>query len=129
MAGNHTLRVLLVDDSEPLQRLMKAQLKTEGAEVVMAFDGRQGVTAALEQMKTGQNFDLIFMDMQMPEINGYKATRMLRENGYKGPIVALTGDKMLGDRERCLEAGCTDYAAKPIGKPELLAILARYTHG
>ena len=116
-------RVLLAEDGVDNQRLISFILKKAGAEVTLAQDGREAVDLALEAQSGDRPFDLILMDMQMPTMDGYQATTELREHGYAGPIVALTAHAMTGDREKCLEIGCDDYAAKPIDRLRLLATL------
>jgi CheY-like chemotaxis protein len=71
-------------------------------------------------------FDIVFMDMQMPEMDGYEATSRLRQAGYLRPIVALTSHSMSGERQRCLEIGCDEYMTKPIDRLMLLQVLSRF---
>ena len=112
--------ILLVEDGETNRDLIRLVLEDAGARVQCAEDGRQGLEAGL----TG-DFDVILMDMQMPVMDGYEATRRLRDLGYTAPIVALTAHAMRGDRERCLAAGCSGYLTKPIDVDRLLqAIVA-----
>ncbi len=123
-------RVLLVEDVPVSQLLLKAILREVGVEVTLAQDGGEAVEKALATLPgTGHGgarfepFDVILMDMQMPVLDGYEATRRLRSEGYSGPIVALTAHAMRGDRRKCLEAGCDDYLSKPIDREQLLETL------
>jgi len=118
-------RVLVVEDVKFNQLLLGAVLRKAGAKVVLAGDGREGYERTLEAEASGEPFDLILMDMQMPVMDGYEATAKLRAEGYNRPILALTAHAMTGDREKCLEVGCTDYATKPLERPKLLALCQR----
>jgi signal transduction histidine kinase/DNA-binding response OmpR family regulator/HPt (histidine-containing phosphotransfer) domain-containing protein len=112
--------VLLADDGIDNQILISTLLKKAGASVVIAENGRVAVERALAAAVSGSPFDVILMDMQMPERDGYGATAKLRLKGYRGPIIALTAHAMAGDRERCLNAGCDDYLTKPIHRTRLI---------
>ena len=118
-------RVLVVEDVKFNQLLFGALLRKAGAKVGLAGDGQEGYEAALAAEKAGEPYDLILMDMQMPVLDGYEATRRLRAQGFQRPIVALTAHAMTGDREKCLDAGCSDYVTKPIDRPRLLALIRR----
>jgi signal transduction histidine kinase/ActR/RegA family two-component response regulator len=115
-----TGRILLVEDGLDNQRLISFLLRRAGAEVTVAENGQEGLDAALTALGEGRTFDVILMDMQMPILDGYAATARLRAGGYRGPIVALTAHAMSHDRQKCLDAGCDDYLAKPIEKHALL---------
>ncbi|NQV31316.1 MAG: response regulator [Phycisphaeraceae bacterium] len=117
-------KVLVAEDVEGNQKLMMLMLSKWGVEVAIAQDGNQALQKALSQ-----SFDLILMDMQMPNMNGYEATCILKQRGYKTPIVALTANAMKGDDQTCIDAGCDDYLAKPIDRRELARILAKYLPG
>ena len=118
-------RVLIAEDVEVNQKLIARHLVKAGAKVETANNGRVAVDKALDAKDAGQPYDLILMDMQMPELDGYGATAELRRKGYTGPIVALTAHAMSSDREKCLNAGCNDFLSKPIEHDELLSAAAR----
>jgi PAS domain S-box-containing protein len=116
--------ILLAEDGPDNQKLISHHLRRAGAEVLVAENGRE-VLEIIEGADEGAVPDLILMDMQMPELDGYGATRTLCESGCEVPIVALTAHAMDGDRERCIDSGCTDYLAKPIDMPEMIGTCAR----
>ncbi len=116
-------RVLLAEDGPENREVISLHLTRAGCEVTLAEDGRSAVEKALAADAAGLRFDVILMDMQMPTMDGYTATIRLREMGYKGAIVALTANAMMEDRDRCLQAGCDDYFAKPVDVPELLRLI------
>ena len=116
-------RILVVDDAAENRFLIERLLAKRGAEVCGAANGREGVDRALNE-----EFDLILMDMQMPVMDGFAAASELRSRGYRRPIVALTAQAMREDRERCLDAGCDDYVAKPIQTNLLLQVITDLVH-
>jgi CheY-like chemotaxis protein len=119
-------RVLLVEDVPAIEVVLSQILRKLNLEVHCAPNGRIACQLALKSLADGCPFDMILMDIQMPEMDGYEATSRLRSQGWQGPIVALTAHAMVGDREKCLRAGCDGYLAKPVVISELHAVLARY---
>lgn len=114
-------RILLVEDNEMNRDMLSRRLARKGFEVVMAVDGAAGVEMAL-----ASHYDVILMDMSLPEIDGWEATRRIREaeGATRVPIIALTAHAMSGDREKAMAAGCDDYDTKPVELERLLGKIA-----
>jgi CheY-like chemotaxis protein len=110
-------KIRLVEDNEMNRDMLSRRLVRKGYEVVMAFDGRQAV-----ELASGENPDLIIMDMSLPVIDGWEATRQVKAAPATRaiPVIALTAHAMAGDRDKAIEAGCDDYDTKPIELPRLL---------
>ena len=118
------LRVLLVDDAEDNRVLFDRILNVRGADVGLAKDGLEGVKMALEQ-----KYDVILMDVQMPNLNGRAATAKLRARGSAGPIVALSAYATKEEKEKCLAAGMNEYLTKPISGDDLAKVVAKWGKG
>jgi two-component system, cell cycle response regulator DivK len=110
-------KILLVEDNETNQDMLSRRLRRKGYEVLIAGDGGQGVTMA----QTVEP-DIILMDMSLPVLDGWEATRRLKASAAtcRIPIIALTAHAMAGDREKAMAAGCDEYDTKPIELPRLL---------
>ena len=117
-------RILIVDDRRDVRFLAQEIVTKAGGQVETADDGREAIRLIREREATNQPYDLVVMDMQMPVLDGYETVRILREGGYRKPIIALTAGAMAGDRERCLESGCNSYVSKPIDRKELLRVIS-----
>ncbi len=110
-------KILLVEDNEMNRDMLSRRLIKKGYEIVMALDGEQAI-----EMARSEAPDLILMDISLPGLDGWEATRRLKAlpETQAIPIIALTAHAMAGDREKCLEAGCNDYDTKPVEFPRLL---------
>jgi CheY-like chemotaxis protein len=124
---NEKIKILLAEDSLVNQRLVLVLLNKKGFNVKIVSNGREAV-----ETNGSETFDLILMDIQMPEMDGFEATGIIRDkeklNGKHIPIIALTAHAMKEDMEKCLKAGMDDYLSKPIGSNELYAKIYRYTN-
>jgi two-component system cell cycle response regulator DivK len=111
------VKILLVEDNEMNRDMLSRRLAKRGFEVVMAVDGAEGV-----EMAGSVRPDVILMDMSLPVMDGWAATRKLKADASTRsiPVIGLTAHAMAGDREKCLEAGCDEYDTKPVDFPRLL---------
>jgi len=116
-------KILLVEDNEMNRDMLSRRLTRKGFEVLIAIDGREAIDLARSELP-----DLILMDMSLPVIDGWEATRRLKADQTTSgiPIIALTAHAMSGDREKCQEAGCDDYDTKPIELQRLLEIMQKH---
>jgi CheY-like chemotaxis protein len=113
------IRVLLAEDSLDNRNLMKRILLRSGAEIDFAEDGAEAMTKALQG-----DYDIVLMDMQMPNVDGYSATRELRRRGYGKPIIALTAHAMKEEQDKTLRAGCNSHLSKPLNFKQLISTIA-----
>lgn len=119
-------RVLLAEDSPDNQRLLAYVLRKAGAEFTLVDNGSAVLDAINSAAPDFQHYDVILMDMQMPIMDGYQATRALRARGYRGAVVALTAHAMAADLEQCIRAGCDEVITKPIDRASFLAAIKKY---
>ena len=120
------LRVLLAEDGPDNVRLLKAYLVRTGVDLHVAANGREALDSV--RNNTARPFDLILMDVHMPEMDGLDATRLIRDAGCTTPILALTASALNSDRSVALDAGCDDFVTKPIGKDDFLSVVAQWTN-
>jgi CheY-like chemotaxis protein len=116
-------KILIVEDNEMNRDMLSRRLARRGFAVVIAVDGGEGVAMAKSEAP-----DLVLMDMSLPVMNGWEATRAIRADTSTAhlPVIALTAHSMPGDREQAMEAGCNDYDTKPVDLPRLLAKMAAF---
>mgnify|MGYP000588184817 CR=1 FL=1 len=114
-------KILLVEDNEMNRDMLSRRLERRGFEVVIAIDGADGVAKS-----KSEHPDLVLMDMSLPVMNGWEATRAIKADPATSslPVIALTAHSMAGDREKAMEAGCDDYDVKPVDLPRLLEKMA-----
>lgn len=117
-------KILIVDDNEDNRDVLARRLQRRGFEVTQAAGGKLGVEQATTDLP-----DVILMDMNMPELDGWEATRIIRSQGSIVPIIAITAHAMPGDRERAIEAGCTQYHTKPVELDKLLETIESLLSG
>ena len=125
-SDKNTLRdvnILLVDDAPDNQTVIGLFLDLAGANVDYASGGAEAVEKAM-----AGNYNVVLMDIQMPDVDGYEATRRLRTQGYKKPIIALTAHALKEERDRCLSVGCTDHFTKPIDHAKLISLVDQVVH-
>jgi CheY-like chemotaxis protein len=116
-------KILIVEDNEMNRDMLSRRLQRRGFVVVIAVDGGEGVA-----MAKSESPDLVLMDMSLPVMNGWEATKAIRSDATiaRMPVIALTAHSMPGDREKAMEAGCDDYDTKPVDLPRLLAKMAAF---
>lgn len=114
-------RILLVEDAPESQLLISHILKKHGIKVDVADNGRQAL-----DLLNDEDFDVILMDMQMPVLDGYSTTEILRKSGYAKPIISLTAHAMREDQLKCLQSGCNEVLTKPVSQAKLIHTVSRY---
>ncbi|CAM1500646.1 Fc.00g098080.m01.CDS01 [Cosmosporella sp. VM-42] len=125
--GTGKLRVLVADDNSTNIEVVSRMLKLEDVyDVTIAKDGQEAYDLVKEAMKNNQSFDLIFMDVQMPNLDGLQSTRLIREMGYTSPIVALTAFSEESNVKECIDSGMDEFLAKPIRRPALKQVLKKF---
>ena len=121
-----TGRILLAEDGPDNQRLISFHLRKAGATVDIAGNGKIALDMIDKALADNTPYDLLITDIQMPEMDGYTLAKSLRNRGNTMNIIALTAHAMSDDRQKCIDAGCDDYASKPIDKAALLAVCTKW---
>jgi CheY-like chemotaxis protein len=121
-----SVRVLLAEDNRDLQQIFAHQLTLLGLEVIGVSNGRDAVDLALAALGAGNPFDLVLMDLEMPIVDGYEATRLLRGGGFVGPILALSAHSTDDNRMDCIALGCNDCLCKPIEWSRFADLIRRF---
>lgn len=117
------VKILIVEDNEANLYLLEFLLKSKGVDIIIARNGLEGVSKAAREKP-----DVIFMDIHLPKMDGYEATRTIRKDikMKETPIIAVTSFAMTGDRQKCIDAGCNDYIEKPIDPENFLKVIEKY---
>lgn len=116
-------KILIVEDNELSRDMLSRRLRRKGYEVLVATDGQEGIAMAQRELP-----DLVLMDLSLPDLDGWEATRRLKTDAKTQsiPVIALTAHAMSGDREKALDAGCDEYDTKPIDLRRLLSKMVRF---
>lgn len=126
-AGQGKLRVLVADDNSTNIEVVSKMLKLEEVyDVTIAKDGQEAYDLVKVNMERNRHFDVIFMDIQMPILDGLQSTRLIRKMGYSAPIVALTAFSEESNVKECMESGMDEFLSKPIRRPALKQVLQRF---
>lgn len=126
-SGQGKLRVLVADDNSTNIEVVSRLLKLEDVyDVTIAKDGQEAYDLVKANMERNQHFDVIFMDIQMPNLDGLQSTRLIRKMGYSAPIVALTAFSEESNVKECMESGMNEFLSKPIRRPALKQVLAKF---
>ena len=116
------LKVMIVEDDEISMTFLKLLLEPISKQIILAKNGAD----AIKLCRDNQDIDLILMDIKMPELDGYEATRQIRQMNQDVIIIAQTAYSLVGDRDKSIEAGCNDYITKPIFKDKLMTLISKY---
>jgi two-component system, sensor histidine kinase len=125
VGGWKSHRILIAEDTRANQFLLRRLLEPFGPTLVLVDDGKEALDAIASDPEP---FDIVLMDMHMPNVDGYEATRILRQADYRGVIIAITAAAMAGDAQKCLTVGCDDYVTKPFHRRSLLQKIERFLH-